>query len=79
MHIINYVTFTTKIYHDEVCAKLGYTDQNGDYHESNLSSMVEIGNIIALWKMNKLLGSFGVGTQLADNAIFAYIDGGKIS
>lgn len=75
--VINYINFTVKIYHDEISAKVGY-HLNGDYHESQLYSLVEIGNLIALWKAGKLLGSFAVDTILADNAIIAYIDGGKI-
>jgi hypothetical protein len=51
--------------------RLSFEDQ-----ESNLYSMVELCNIIELWKMGALCGSFAIGTILSDKASFT-IKGAK--
>lgn len=56
-------------YHDSIVGRIVYTNPDNDrLEESSLYSLSEINNIITLWKMNKLCGSFAIGHSLADNA-----------
>ncbi len=55
-------------YHDEIVARVSFVNAAGEIEESNLYSPGEINNLIALWQMDALLGSFGIGTRLAENA-----------
>lgn len=54
-------------YHDSIVGRVVvYIDNKKE--ESNLYSLSELNNIITLWKMGELMGSFAIGTILADNA-----------
>lgn len=65
MRTISEYNITLSTYHDEFVARLSFEDQ-----ESNLYSLVELCNIIELWKMGALCGSFAIGTILSDKASF---------
>lgn len=61
-------TIELQIYHDEIIGRLQYIDPvTKELQESGLYSLREIENIIQLWRDGYLMGSFGVGTQLANN------------
>ena len=66
MRTISEYHITLSTYHDEFVARLSFEDQ-----ESSLYSLSEVGNIIELWKMGALCGSFAIGTILSDRASFA--------
>ncbi len=51
------IVFST--YHDTVVARIEY-NFNEELFISNLYTIPEINNIIALWKENSLCGSFGI-------------------
>lgn len=63
MQTIREYTIELQVYHDEVIGRLQY--EGG---ESGLYSLGELQNIIGLWQSGGLMGSFGIGTVLADNA-----------
>ena len=65
MRTVSEYQITLSLYHDEFVARLSFEDQ-----ESNLYSLVELCNIIELWKMGALCGSFATGTVLSDKASF---------
>ena len=71
MRTVSEYNITLSSYHDEFVARLSFEDQ-----ESNLYSLVELCNIIDLWKMGALCGSFAIGTILSDKASFT-INGAK--
>lgn len=68
---IQYYEIVIKQYHNEPIARLRYHYGN-EIIESNLYSIPEINNILALWRMGKLQGSFGV-QPLAENALFQIV------
>lgn len=73
MHtIVNYLEIVIKVYHGEPWACLRYT-LNNEVHESALYSLQEINNIIALWRMGKLQGSFTTGHELAKDFQFQIV------
>lgn len=65
MRTISEYQITLSNYHDEFVARLSFEGQ-----ESNLYSLVELCNILELWKMGALCGSFAIGTILSDKARF---------
>ena len=65
MKTISDYSITLSTYHDEIVARLSFDDQ-----ESNLYSLAELCNIVELWKMGDLCGSFAIGTILSDKASF---------
>lgn len=73
MTTIKYFEIICKVYHGTPVQKLRY-ELNGEIVESNLYTQKEITNIITLWKMGELLGSFGIDTVLADNAGFIFCE-----
>lgn len=71
---VNYYELIFNKYHNEIIVKIRFLNPNNDTIElSNNYSLGELCNIIHLWKTGELLGSFGVGTKLADNAAFNII------
>ena len=73
MHtIVNYLEIVIKVYHDEPVARLRYT-LNNEVHESALYSLQEINNVLVLWRMNELQGSFAFGHTLAKDFQFQIV------
>lgn len=68
MNIIRHVEIELQIYHGEIVGRL-----RTETEESSLYSLGELINIIRLWKMGELLGSFGMDSQLAEDASFGLI------
>ena len=77
MIILKHYEIILKRYHNETVARVAYTC-NGEFHESQLYSISEINNIIRLWQMGELSGSFGINTILTKDASFQIIDAGNI-
>jgi len=71
MKTINYYEIVCRTYHQTPVMRLRYhdTDKN-DIEESQFYTPVEITNILTIWRMGELLGSFGIGTKLASDATF---------
>lgn len=69
MKIIKHIELVCKVYHDEPVMRLRYLDDE-KFEESSLYSVGEINNILHLRKLGDLLGSFGIGTKLAENFTF---------
>ena len=70
--IINYYEIAVKKYHDGIRCRVRYY-KGDDIIESSLHSIPEINNILALWRMGKLQGSFAIGDVLAENALFQIV------
>lgn len=68
---IQYYEIVIKQYHNEPVARLRYYFQN-EIIESTLQSIPEVNNVLALWRMGKLIGSFGIH-PLAENALFQIV------
>lgn len=68
MNIIRHVEIELQIYHGEIVGRL-----RTETEESALYSLGEITNMIRLWKMGELLGSFGFDSELAEDATFGLI------
>jgi len=74
MQIIREYTIQLQIYHDAIIGRLQFKNPtNGAIEESSLYSLSELENLTALWKCDSLLGSFGIGTQLHQNAEFRIV------
>ena len=69
METILYFEIVMATYHDSPVGRLRCL-LNGKVEESNLYSPDELNNLIQLWKMGELQGSFAIGTKLAQNANF---------
>lgn len=62
-------------YHGKLSTRLHY--KKGDAFEaSQLYTLDELGHIVAAWKKGELLGSFGMGTMLAQNAACSFFQKG---
>ncbi len=72
MKTVNYFEVVLSAYHDDVVARIRFT-ADGAVHESALYSIPEINNIITLWRMGELLGSFAMGYNLASNYSFQMV------
>ena len=72
MKIVHHVDFVCKVYHDEPAMRLRFFDEE-EFQESSLYSVGEINNILAVWQMGGLKGSFATGTKLADNFSFQLV------
>jgi hypothetical protein len=72
--VTNYeVVITT--YHSIIVARIRYApDGSDEVFESVLYSIAEINNILTLWRMDRLFGSFGIGHKLAANATFQLME-----
>lgn len=68
MKIIRHFEIVLSTYHNEIVGRI-----RTDSEESALYSMPEINNIIALWRMGELYGSFGIGSELASDSTFAIV------
>lgn len=69
MKTIDYYEIEIGTYHGEPVGRLQYHNQ-GVLDCSNLYTMQELNNILMLWRMGELKGSFAIGSKLADNAAF---------
>lgn len=69
MHMIREYTLQFQTYHDEIVGRICFNDTQGQLQESALYSLPELQNIVSLWKGDQLLGSFGIGAQLASDAV----------
>ena len=67
---ITYFEIVCKVYHGTPVLRLRYGAGDA-VAESNLYTPAEVMNILALWKEGRLLGSFGQGTKLISNPLFA--------
>lgn len=72
METVNYFEVVLSTYHDSVVARIRFT-AGGAVHESALYSIPAINNIITLWCMGELRGSFAVGYNLASNYSFQMV------
>lgn len=61
---IDYFEIEVSKYHDDIVARIQFVN-NGEVEQSSLYSINELNNIITLWAMGELLGSFAIGTKLA--------------
>lgn len=67
MKTINYYEIEFQTYHGEIVGRIIAGEES-----TSLYSLHELTNIICLWKMGKLCGSFGIGSILASDAIVGY-------
>lgn len=67
--IVHQYTVQVQTYHDSIVGRLIYTRADGSTDESALYSMAELNNIVALWRMDALMGSFAIGATLAPDAV----------
>lgn len=67
MKTVDYYEIELSTYHDEIVGSIQY-ECNGEVVRSQRYSVAEINNILALWRMGELTGSFGIGTVLAEDA-----------
>lgn len=67
MKTIDYYEIELSTYHDEIVGSIQF-ELDGVVERSQLYNLAEINNILALWRMGELKGSFGVGTVLAEDA-----------
>lgn len=74
MKTVNYYEIVIKTYHNDIVARIRFTADN-EVHETALYSLPEINNILTLWRMAELQGSFAIGYKLADNANFQFVEG----
>ena len=72
MKTISYFEVVLSAYHDDVVARIRFT-ADGAVHESALYSIPAINNIITLWRMGELCGSFAMGYNLASNYSFQMV------
>ncbi len=66
MKVIKTIYVRKKIYNDLSYYKI--TSPNNELIESNWETLTIIKGIIDNWKSDKLLGSFGIGFTLAEDA-----------
>ncbi len=69
MKEVKYFEIVCKVYHGTPVQRLRY-EIDGELVESSLYTPKEITNLLCLWKLGELVGSFGIGTKLAENAGF---------
>lgn len=67
--LIRQYTVQVQTYHDTIIGRLIFTRDDGTIEESNLYTMQELNNIVALWRDDALMGSFAIGTKLAPDAV----------
>ena len=70
--MVKYYEIVIKQYHKDIVARIRYAF-NGELIESQLYSIAEINNILLLWHMNGLKGSFGLH-PLSPNAQFQIVE-----
>lgn len=69
--VISYYEIVCKTYHNTPVMRLRYCDdKTNEIVESQLYTPAEVTNLLLLWKIGDLCGSFGIGTVLSDNARF---------
>lgn len=73
MKSVYYFEVILSTYHDSVVARIRFT-ADGAIHESALYSIPEINNIITLWRMGELCGSFAMGYDLASDYSFQMVE-----
>lgn len=69
---VNYIEIVISTYHGDINARIRYTINN-QLHESALYSLREINNIIVLWRMGELSGSFAIGHTLVKDFQFQLV------
>lgn len=65
---VNHYTVELQTYHDSIVGRLCFTRDDGTTEESALYSVSELNNMVDLWRMDQLLGSFAIGARLSDGA-----------
>ena len=73
MKTVHYFEIVLSTYHDSVVARIRFT-ADGAVHESALYSIPEINNLITLWRMGEMCGSFAVGYNIASNYSFQMVE-----
>lgn len=74
MQEIDYFEIVVSRYHDEIVARIQFA--NGDkLEQSALYSLAEINNILMLWKMGELMGSFAMNCKLSEKFRFQIFEG----
>jgi hypothetical protein len=68
--IVREYTILLSMYHDEIVARIRFRLPGESTQDSQTMSLREVPNLLALWRMNALLGSFAIGTVLAHDATF---------
>lgn len=69
MKIIDYYEIVCITYHNQPMLRLRY-EIDGAVYETSLYSAEDLNEILHHWREGTLLGSFGVGTILAQDAKF---------
>lgn len=67
MKTITYYEIEFSTYQDEIVGSIQY-EHSGEVVRSQRYSLAEINNILELWRIGELKGSFGIGTVLAKDA-----------
>jgi hypothetical protein len=67
--IVNEYKIKLSQYNSNIVGRLSFLDEQGREEESALYSLDELTNIIQLWKVGHIVGSFAIGTDLAVDAV----------
>ena len=67
MNEVNYYEIVIKKHHDDVVGFIRYAIDD-EMFESQMHSIPELSNVLTLWRMGKLLGTFGVHPVAKDAA-----------
>lgn len=67
MNEVNYYEIVIKKNHDDIAGFIRYAI-DGETFESQMHSIPELSNVLTLWRMGKLLGTFGVHPVAKDAA-----------
>jgi hypothetical protein len=71
--VIDYYEIVLGIHHKDIVGRVRYAVDSVAY-ESNLYSIPELNNLLTLWRMGELCGSFGIGHKLAKDAAFQIME-----
>lgn len=72
MHIVKKLEVELSTYRGEIVGKIWYVKNDQTIDCSNLYYLQELNKIVALFKSGELLGSFGIGHKLADDAEISF-------
>ncbi|MBS4041669.1 MAG: hypothetical protein KGZ81_13860 [Flavobacteriales bacterium] len=76
MHIVKKLEIELSTYHGEIVGRVWYVKNDQSVDCSNLYSLPELNNIVSLFKMGELMGSFGIGHKLANDADIVFYSRG---
>ena len=73
MQTVKTYTLALSTYNGEIVGRLRFQNAQGETEESALYSLGELSNMLALWKMGAMLGSFAINSILSPSADFQMV------